>query len=300
MSGRGGGIGRAQSARGDPAGLLRGLGLLAMTLALAAPTAAQTLRDYDYTRMVRGERSLRATVQFAAGRLILRPGSADRLYGFTLEYDAERFRPIGSYDAAAGAVRLGVESVGGGGVRVGSRSALPQTALVELSPGVDLALELSIGAAEGTLELGGLRLTGLDVKNGASQTTVRFDRPNPGRCRSASVSSGAGELTMTGLGNSGCAEWRVQGGVGAVSLDLGGAWPAAGHLSLEMALGGLTLLVPKGLGLRVTMNGFLADFDATGFTKSGKVYTSAGYERAARRVDVQVNSAMGGVKVEWR
>ena len=67
-----------------------------------------------------------------------------------------------------------------------------------------------------------------------------------------------------------------------------------------LALGGLTLRVPKTLGVRVTMNGFLADFDGDGFVKSGKLWTSAGYDRAARHVELTVSSAMGGVKVEWR
>ena len=271
-----------------------------VVLALAPGASAQTLRDYEYSRPIRGERALRAVVQFAAGKLIVKPGPGDRLYGLMLEYDAERFRPVGSYDATDGSVRLGVESIGGGGIRVDRRSALPQTALVELPPAVDLSLDLAVGAAEGTVELGGLRLSELDVKNGASRTTVSFGRPNPGKCRAASVSSGAGELTLAGIGNSGCAAWTIDGGVGAVTADLGGAWPADGRITLNLALGGLTLRVPKSLGLRVTMNGFLADFDGDGFAKSGKTWTSAGYDRAARHVEVQVNSAMGGVKVDWR
>jgi hypothetical protein len=277
------------------------LGALTLLSALSpSPAAAQTLRDFEYSRPLRGERALRARVEFAAGTLILRPGPAGRLYQLALEYDAERFRPIGGYDAAAGEVRLGVEGIGGGGIRVDRRSALPQTALVELAPAVDLALDVAIGAAEGSLELGGLRLAELDLKNGASRTTVSFSGPNPGSCAAASVSSGAGEVTVTGLGNSGCRQWRFDGGVGAVNIDLGGAWPADGRIALSMALGGVTLRAPRGLGLRVTMNGFLADFDAEGFSRSGKTYTSAGYEKAPRRVEVEVNSAMGGVTVEWR
>ena len=261
---------------------------------------AQTMRDYDYTRALKGERQLRAVIEFAAGRLIVRPGAPDRLYGLTLEYDADRFRPIGSYNPDAAEVRLGVESIRGGGIRVDRRSALPQTALIEFPASVDLTLDVSVGAAEGSLDLGGLRLTELDVKNGASRTTVSFSKPNRGSCRSASVTSGAGELTVSDVGNSGCRFWRLDGGVGAVTLDLDGAWPADGKLTLNMALGGVTLQAPRSLGLRVTMTGFLASFDATGFTKSGKIFTSAGYDRAARHVDVEVTSALGGVRVEWR
>lgn len=269
-------------------------------LALASAAEAQTLRDYDYARPLHGERELKAHVEFAAGRLVLGPGSSNQLYQMRLQYDADRFRPLGSYDTGAGVVRLGVESNGQGGIRIGRREALAQTATLQFAKSVALALDLSLGAAEGDLELGGYRITELNLKSGASRLAVSFGTPNPGQCRSAEVSSGAGELTIEHAGNSGCSRWEVSGGVGSVTMDLSGAWPADAMLRLSMAVGGVTLQAPRGLGLRVTMSGFLADFSGSDFSKNGKTYTSAGYDRAARKVDVQVNSALGGLKVEWR
>ena len=263
-------------------------------------SAAQTLRDYDYARPLHGERALKAHIEFAAGKLLLGPGSSNQLYQMQLQYDSDRFRPLGSYDAAAGEVRLGVESNGRGGIRIGRREALAQTATLQFAKSVALALDLSLGAAEGDLELGGYRITELNLKSGASRLTVSFGSPNPGQCRSASVSAGAGELTIQNAGNSGCSRWDVSGGVGAVTMDLGGAWPTDAVLQLSMAVGGVTLQAPRGLGLRVTMSGFLADFSGSGFSKSGKTYTSTGYEGARRKLEVHVNSALGGLKIEWK
>jgi len=272
-----------------------------LLLALCAvPVQAQSMRGYDYARPLRGERQLRAVIEFAAGKLLLEPGSSDRLYQLTLQYDVERFRPLGSYDAGAGVVRLGVEGNESGGIRVGRKNALAQTAAIEFSKAVDLFLDVSLGAAEAALELGGLRLSELDLKSGASRTTVSFSRRNAGACRSASVQSGAGEVTVLGLGNSGCADWRFDGGVGSVDIDLAGAWAEDGRIDLNMALGGVTLRAPNDLGLRVTMRGFLAGFDAKGFSKSGKTYTSNNYAAATRHLDIEVNSALGGVRVEWK
>jgi hypothetical protein len=263
-------------------------------------SAAQTLRDYDYARPLHGERELKAHIEFAAGRLVLGPGSPNQLYQMRLQYDAERFRPLGSYDAGAGEVRLGVESNGQGGIRIGRREALAQTATLQFATSVPLALELSLGAAEADLELGGYRISALDLKSGASRLAVGFGSPNPGRCRSATVSAGAGEVTIANAGNSGCSRWEVSGGVGSVTMDLGGAWPTDAVLQLSMAVGGVTLQAPRGLGLRITMSGFLADFRGDGFSKNGRTYISANYERATRKLVVQVNSALGGVKVEWK
>ena len=273
--------------------------LLALVLgAVRAP--AQTMRSYSYDRSYRGERQLKAELTFAAGRLWLGAGTSDRLYQLTLQYDADRFQPVGSYDSATRVVKLGAEGNGKGGIRVDRRSALPQTATIELSPTAELSLQATLGAAEAEFELGGLKLAALELESGASQTTLRFGKPNPGTCRSASVTSGAGELVVTQAGNSGCPLWSFHGGVGSVRIDLDGAWKADGRITLNMALGAVTLVVPQGLGLRVQLSGFLAGFEGSGFRKDGKSYTSAGYAAASRKVDVVVNSALGGVKVEWK
>jgi hypothetical protein len=270
------------------------------SLMLGAPLAAQQLRDYEYARPVARERQLRTVIEFAAGRLLVRAATGNRLYAMSLRYDADRFHPIGRYDAENAEVHLGVAGTGSGGIRVNRRKALPQEAIIELSPTVDLTLDGSIGAAEATLELGGTRLSALDLKTGASRTTLDFATPTTGACRTASISSGAGELTVRSAGNSGCRSFRLDGGVGAVSLDLAGAWPADARITLNMAIGGITLVAPRSLGLRVRVSGFLSSFDAEGFTKDGKVHTSEGYGRAARKLDVEVSSAMGGVTVVWR
>ena len=70
-------------------------GLLVMVV--ATPLSAQTMRDFEYGRPLRGEKQLRAVIEFAAGVLELKPGPENRLYHFGLSYDAERFRPIGDY-----------------------------------------------------------------------------------------------------------------------------------------------------------------------------------------------------------
>ncbi len=276
------------------------LAAVGAVLLLATSASAQQMRNYEYARPVTGERRLHAVIEFAAGRLIVRTAARDRLYGLSLNYDADRFRPIGRYDPVAGEVHLGVEVIGSGGIRVDRRRALPQQALIELSSGVELTLDASIGATESTLDLGGLRLSALELKTGASRTTINFATPTTGACRTASVTSGAGELTVTGAGNSGCRFWRLEGGVGAVNLDLDGAWPADARITLNMALGGVTLTAPKELGLRVRMSGFLAGFDGRGFSKDGKTYTSTNYVSAKRHIDVEVSSALGGVSVVWK
>ena len=290
-------IARGRRPRSNLAASALSLGLVLFGVRTAP---AQTMRDFEYARPYRGEQRLQASVEFAAGTLQLAASTVPLLYQLKLRYDTERFQPVGSYDPGTGTVHLGVTGSGRGGIRVEGKRALAQTAAIEFSPSTALSLELSVGAADAALELGGLRLAEFVLKSGASRTTVGFRQPNPGACHSAAVTSGAGEVSISQAGNSGCPIWYFDGGVGTVTLDLAGAWPANARIRLNLALGGVKLLAPKELGLRVMMGGFLAKFDAERFTRSGRIYTSEGYLRATRRLDIEVSSALGGVSVEWR
>jgi hypothetical protein len=66
-----------------------------------------------------------------------------------------------------------------------------------------------------------------------------------------------------------------------------------------MAMGELTLRLPRRIGVRLTLDRFLASFDPAGLVRAGSGFQSAGYDRAERRLDIDVTTAVGGVKVEW-
>lgn len=270
--------------------------LLAASWLGSAPVAAQTMRDFSVERGRRSETSLRVVLDFAAGELFLRPSATGALYRIRLRYDADRFEPISSYDPERRVVRLGLGRAGRGGLRAGHRD-LAQRAVIEISPDVGLTLDATLGATESSLELGGLRLEDLAVSVGASRADIRFSRPNPGPCRRAEVTSGAAELRIGLVGNSGCARWVIEGGVGQVVLDLGGEWPEAGRMAIRMTVGGVRLEAPAELGIRIRLTRFLAAFALPGFTRNGDVFTSANYASAARTVDLEIETTLGRIDV---
>ena len=180
-----------------------------------------------------------------------------------------------------------------------NRKQLAQSALIELSPDVALRLEADLGASESTLELGGITLTDLELSTGASRTEVRFSRPTRGVCRTARLTTGAAELIVKGAGNAGCRRWEIEGGVGALTLDLSGAWPEDAQAAVSMTLGAVRIRAPSDLGVRLTLSRFLAGFDARGFLKRGRSYLSRNYDGAARHLDLEVSTTMGDINVEW-
>ena len=284
-----------------PRTLLAALAPAALALAAGATSApAQTMRSFTTFRQLHGETRLRADLDYRAGGLRIAPGRANELYRMDASYDQDRYAPTSSYDAARGAVALGLQPAGEGGLRVVSRRQLRQDANVAFSPSVDLDLDLTLGAVHADIELGGLSLSRLSLQAGASQALIRFSEPNQSRCRAAEITSGAAELTVLGLGNSRCDRIQLEGGVGRVTLDFGGAWTSSTRAEVKMAVGELTLRLPSRVGVRIELDRFLASFDPAGLVRAGSAFQSAGYERAERRLDIAVTTAVGGVKVEWR
>jgi hypothetical protein len=270
--------------------------------------AGQSWRDVTLSREASGEESLVVAVKYGAGRL--RIGSADgQLYRMQLRYDEENFAPLANYASSGrrlslgrgqggrGELRIGVESVGKnvlpGKDRFGGEMEL------DLARGLPMELEMDFGAVQADLDLGGLALTDLELSTGASETRLDVSSPNRARMPTALMEVGAANFTATRLGNLNAAEIEVSAGVGKVRLELTGDWQRDASLSVDMGLGSLELVVPEGLGLRLTRETFLTRLDPEGLVKRGDSYYSTDWATAEHKVDVTINAAFGSIKVLW-
>jgi hypothetical protein len=271
----------------------------AAVVAGAASVGAQTMRTATSSRPIGSERTLRATIDFGAGALRVMPARPGELYRMQLRYDADRNTPVNEYDARTGILRLGVESNGGAGIRVTSRAQLDQRAEVNFAQRVPIILAANLGASEATLELGGMTLASLAVRGGASRTQVRFAAPTAGECTAATFSLGAGELEVIGLANSGCAEIRVDGGVGRATLSFDGVSRRSQHTAISISMGGVTLRFPEGTAVQLVTSRFLAALEADGFERVGNTWTTPGFEQAPRKMTLELKASAAGVKVEW-
>ena len=74
---------------------------------------------------------------------------------------------------------------------------------------------------------------------------------------------------MLGLGNSRCDRFSLEGGMGKITLDFGGAWTSSTAAEIKMAMGELTLRLPRNVGVRLTLDRFLASFDPAGLVRTG-------------------------------
>lgn len=270
--------------------------LVAVALAFAGGAEAQNQKRVSMSRQLDGDRPINVEVQYAMGRLKIRPTATDgTLYRMDLEYDEDLFRPIAEY--APGQLLIGTESLKHR-FRF-SRDMEAGELNLELSTEVPMDLNLEFGAVRADIDLGGLRITRLRVETGASETRLRVSRPNPERARVVSFEVGVASFTARELGNLNADRIELEAGVGDITLDFTGEWTEDARVSIEMGLGSLELRIPRGLGVKLTKDAFLVSLDSQGLVKRGDAYYSLDYDDADVRLTIDIEAAFGSIDVVW-
>ena len=272
--------------------------VLAAALGAAWPSAsAQSWRTVESARQLRDSGEHHVRVRYGAGRIDVGATSSPVLYAMTLRYDESTSTPLHSYDSTARVLTVGVDGQSDRFSRnVGEKSRGEMR--LSLSRSVPVDLSLALGATKATLDLGGLDITALQLESGASETVVDFSSPNLGRMRSLAVDVGAASFEARNLGNANVAKVHVHGGVGGVELDFGGQWQQDMDVSVDLALGKLTLHVPRDVGVRVDVEKFLASFDQQGLVKRGDAYYSENWDGAKYHLRLRAKTTFGGIELD--
>ncbi len=272
--------------------------VLAAALGAAWQSApAQSWRTVESARQLRDSSEHRVRVRYGAGRIDIGATTSPVLYAMTLRYDESTSTPLHSYDPAARLLTLGVEGQSEHfNHNLGDKSRGEMR--LSLSRSVPVNLTLEHGATKATLDLGGLTLTGLQLESGASETVVDFSSPNQGRMESLDVDVGAASFEARHLANANAAKVRVHGGVGGVELDFGGQWQQDMTVNVDLALGKLTLHVPRDVGVRVEVEKFLASFDQQGLEKRADAYYSDNWDKAKYHLRLRAQTTFGGIELD--
>jgi hypothetical protein len=134
------------------------------------------LSHRDPVKQYRGQDSLQAEIEFAAGVLKVRPGSPGSLYRMELSYDPQRFAPLSKVDSSGTDLRLGIKSSGQAGISVGLKNDRPRDGLIELNP----RTILSSTSPWRRPSRSGSRWTPCsqaEIRTGASETTLGSAHP---------------------------------------------------------------------------------------------------------------------------
>jgi hypothetical protein len=213
----------------------------------------------------------RLTLSFGAGKLTLSPGpQGGNLVDGTAIYNVDDLKPQ-------------IQKTGSSiEIKQGDFHSLPpfddmrNEWDLKLS---DTPLDLTVqaGAYEGTLELGGLALKSLTVKDGASHVGLSFMEPNQTEMSLLRYQTGASDVKLTGLGNANFSTLTFSGGAGNYTLDFSGELQRDAVATIESGFGNLTLIIPEDVASTVTVEGAAVNIShASGWAQSGQKYTQNG------------------------
>lgn len=234
----------------------------------SAPTPGPEVTE-EITVAVPDSDEKRLKISFGAGELMLSPGAEDALVTGTATYNIPNFKPEvvkndGSIEIKQGQFKS---------LNVGNFRNVWDLKLAE----TPMELEINAGAYEGTCEFGGLALTGLTVKDGASNVNLSFSEPNRTEMSVFRYETGASSVKLSGLANANFSTLIFNGGAGNYTLDFSGELGQDATARVETGFGDLMLVIPENVDARVTVEGAAVNVNhSSGWEKSNSTYTQNG------------------------
>jgi hypothetical protein len=213
----------------------------------------------------------RLTLSFGAGKLTLSPGTqAENLVEGTALYNVKDLKP--KIQKSNGSIEI----------QQGNFKSLPvfedmknEWDLKLSDTPLDLAVEA--GAYQGSLELGGLALKSLTVKDGAAHVDLSFTEPNQTEMSVLRYETGASDVKLTGLANANFSTLAFSGGAGNYTLDFSGELQRDAVVTVEAGFGDLSLIIPEDVDAVVTVEGTAVNINhSSGWSQNGQKYTQKG------------------------
>jgi len=166
---------------------------------------------------------------------------------------------------------------------------------------VSFDIEHGVGTAE--FDLTGLQVKDFTLSSGAGDVVLVVNEPNSTVIDNLTIESGVSRFEGRNLGNANFRRFRFQGGVGASTLDFGGALTAEADVDVEIGVGTVTIVVPSDIGARVTYDeGWMSrfDYDHSLRKTSEHQYTTDNYASARGKLNITIDAGMGSVKIKRR
>ncbi len=254
---------------------------LACSITVNLPTAkvgdTQTMQiDEDYP----SARPPELVIEMGGGELDLQ-GGAQRLVEGSIEYNVDDWQPELKRDGreihitqkVTGSIPFGDDVINKWDLRLGAQP-------------IDLTIKA--GAYQGELDLTGVPVVRLKISDGASQSDLTFDAPNPVRMDSFTYETGASNVKLSGLAYTDADVINFKGGAGNFSLDFGGQLNRDMRVYVDGGLGNITVKIPKGMNSRIVLSSSLNTISTQGsWTVNDNEYRTLG-EGPLLRIEIKV------------
>ncbi len=209
----------------------------------------------------------------------------------------------GAYQCPQGALPLKIDRSGGKVTITQDYDVTGLGGLLRYTPRFELTLgrakayglTLEAGASDVAVDLGGVPLKRLIIKQGAGRADFDFSAPNPQEMASVLVNSGAVALQMGNLSNANFAEMTFDGGAASYRFDFGGVLRRDAKAKMTTSLAPVAIHIPPATAARVYENTVAAALDlGDGFTKKGGAFlTEAAVAGKTPMLTIRANVSLG-------
>jgi len=138
-----------------------------------------------------------------------------------------------------------------------------------------LKLEIESEGMNGEINLSGIAIQDLVIRERGSLYKLVISEPNPARLDKIVYQTNASQAELIGLGNSQAAEFVFEGIGGIYSLDFSGPLRQDMNVHITYGLGSLTLVIPAETNATITLLGNYRHLSGQGdWNSAGNIYTT--------------------------
>ncbi|HSN91759.1 MAG TPA: hypothetical protein VLS93_11075 [Anaeromyxobacteraceae bacterium] len=214
----------------------------------------------------------------------------------------------GTYDDPSGALPWSVKREGdevrlSQGVAVLSTIGLLSRGLPRFSLALGRSrpflLSVNGGGSDVHLDLGGVPLRGLSVRQGAGRFRCDFSAPNPAEMDLLEVEGGALAVEMRNLANARFSRMRIEGGAASWDLDFGGTLLRDAEVQVNAGMSAVRISVPATTAAKVFPEPVLGAFEVgDGFAKrEGAFCTEPAAGGATPVLSLRANVTLGSLRI---
>ena len=269
-------------------------------------------QDKDKSREIgrTTEKEIKVTLSSAFGTVVIRKGESSKILlaeSASDKIDAQRMDINYAIRNRVGFMDL---SLGEGEVeREGKHTSFKLQSFdrgkwfLKFSDAIPISFDVELGVGRGDFNLTGLNVKDFNLSTGASDVSLAFDEENTGQIENLSIESGVSKFDARNLGNANFRHLSFQGGMGSYTLDFGGTMRNEVDVDIEVGLGLVTIIIPEETGARVMYEKSWVskldcdeDFEST----DENVYMSSNYHSASGRMNINIDSGLGSIKIRRR
>lgn len=202
----------------------------------------------DVERKGAANAPLRLEIELHTAGVSVRPIAAGQGLRVDADYDPRLFALSRSEQRVAGesVIRVELRPLGSQLMALLRAKLGGQPAMLRVGLPRDVALTVDghVVRSFALMELGGLHLTSANLEVEEGGVKLSFVEPLPEPMERLSIRGSRGSLSVAGLGNASPRTTRLQQHIGAVDVDLRGAWVRDGRVSVTGGVAGGSLWLP--------------------------------------------------------